>query len=64
MCLMLYDDFLDGHDLYFVVCCMDVDSGFSHSYSAATCPQVKPDVDCYVSTTHSNTPPFRNRDRA
>ena len=44
--------------LIYVVCCVDADSGFSHSYSAATYPQVEPDVDRYVSTFHSSTPPF------
>ena len=36
---------------------MDADSGFSHSYSAAMCPQVEPDVDHYRSTAHA-APPF------
>ena len=58
MCLMLYDDFLNGRYLCYIVCCVDANSGFSRSSIAATCPQVEPDVDHYVSMTHSSTPPF------
>ena len=37
---------------------MDADTGFSHSYRVAMCPQVEPDVDHYRSTTHAVPSPF------
>ena len=56
--LNVYDDFWDGRYLYFIVCCVDADFGFSHSFGVETSPQVEPDIDHYVSTTHSRKPPF------
>ena len=60
MCLMLYDEFwMDA--TYIILCCLDANYGFSHSFDEATCPQVEPDVDHTLSTTPQQyTPIFSN----